>query len=285
LNSKTAGVVFVFFSSAFFLAMGIDAFYFSASGTVLDDMPSVIRMLGESRNIASNLAFLQADLYYHRGIARPDKDHGECLHAHAARGGVVHPEGYEGVQTNEREAVLKDPLLWISEELEIDEHSHLGTDDLKEIVPWLYYACKIDPGNVSAYTLASYYLSERFGKTEEALDLLKKGLKYNPGSWQVYAEIGFILYEKRRDYVAASGFLERSFVLMKNAPHDKFDERKVLTPLAYSYLGTGRKKEALSVFIRIKELFPDSQSLDGIISELQGRAIVSRVKPLGDSPR
>jgi len=234
-------------------------------------MPAVMKILGESRGIVSNLAFLQADVYFHRGIMGHEDGHEECTFTDFM--GTRHDQHDDDHEHDDHEeeqhAGYMDPLLRISGELLIDSHSHMGTEEIKEIIPWLYYAQKIDPNNVMAYTVTSYYLARRLGKTSEAVTLLRQGMAHNPDSWEIAFEMGMVMYQNREDMPAAIRFFKRAVQLLEKAPHNKFDERHVLTLLAKAYEENGQVDKALDVLERIKTLFPDSRSLTNNISRLE----------------
>ena len=266
MNCRSVGVFSIALCGAFFLSAGIDGFYHSAGNLTLTDTPAAMRILGESRNIASNLVFLQADRYYHRGVGHPDE------HDHGGIGDEMIKED-EHVQdrdeSNHAVGKFLDPLVRISTGLEINDHDHMGTEDLEEIVPWLYYAHKIDPNNTDAYTLTAYYLADRFDKVDEAMALLKSGMVNNPDSWEICAEMGSIQYNIKHDYKSAVRFLSRAVVLMNKGSYDRFDARKVLTPLAYSYLELGKKRAAFKVLEQLVILFPESSLLSLKSKELR----------------
>jgi len=266
---STITSLFLMFS-VFFLAFRIDSEY-HAGGVSSHGIGSFIdKVLGETRNIVSNIAFAQADNYFHRGVTLPHGESCDQFHNSVDANGTtddIHAKTQSGSIRKSRVDV--DPLLKISKGLSIEAHSHLGTEDLKEILPWLYYANKIDPGNISIYTVTAYYLADRFGRVEEAVSFLRKGIANNPDSWELYADMGTLFYENLHDYVSAARSLERARHLLEASDHDKFDERKVLTPLAYSYLELGEETKALETMVRILELFPEAETLRSRVRDIR----------------
>ncbi|MGD2279320.1 MAG: hypothetical protein PVH45_04415, partial [Candidatus Omnitrophota bacterium] len=140
--------------------------------------------------------------------------------------------------------------------IEVTEHVHLHDEDEKEIVPWLYYSAKIDPHNILAYTLTSYWLANRFGKVDEALSLLREGMQNNPGSWEISAELGRLYFEFPKDYETSLRYYLRAWALMKDKPHDKIEERFVLSYIALNHEELGQKDKALSVYRQLNDVFP-----------------------------
>ena len=234
------------------IAMRVDMYnssFDAIHGTV--EGPVFMRLLGEGKSIVSNLSILQADRYFHGGIGHIPEGDGEGALMNGCRVPV------EGLEKGGREFSRWNILFRLSGELELTQHIHLEGDQVKEIIPWLYYSIKIDPHNVMAYTLAAYYLSARFDRTRQALVLLREGLANNPDSWEINAEIGRLYLEHYKDYKNAATYLTRAYDLMQDVPHDKFQERYVLTFLAHSYELLGENDAAVMPRERIHELFPE----------------------------
>lgn len=229
------------------------------------DVSVFLRALGEGRSIISSLSILQADRYFHRGMGHQDEDHqGQTC--------VTKMSDADAAEHGDRE-IEPVPgkfniLPRMSQAIEVTRHVHLDGDQIKEIIPWLYYAIKIDPHNVEAYVLASYYLSERLNKVNEGIIVLREGLTSNPDSWQINAELGRIYFKHFANYEVAAKFLSRAGELIQQVPHDKFQERSVLSFLAYSYEGLGQNEKALPLYRRMHELFPDAKVFNNKIKEL-----------------
>ena len=275
MNVKGFGVLSAVFCAAFFLSTSIDDFYHPPESMATDTIPAAMRIFGESRNIVSSLAFLQADLYFHRGVEHLIEEHETRVTDKDVTAGGLAKKPDKIVPPGE---LYLDPLSRIATELEINEHDHIGTEKIQEIIPWLYYAQKVDPNNITVYTVTAYYLADRFGKVDEAVTLLKTGMANNPDSWEICAEMGNVLYQKRQDYSGTVRFMERALFLMGKVSHDRFDERNVLTPLAYSYLELGKESEAFEVFGRISALFPESASANSKVKELQARLESTKIE-------
>jgi tetratricopeptide (TPR) repeat protein len=239
------------------MASKIDTYNHAFSANLpTHDIPIFLRFLGEGRSILSNISILQADLYFHGGAGHFHEEHKDGL-AIGERGEDHGEEEHEDEYEEAYPEVSKYNILFrIAEKTKVTEHKHLKGDQLKEIMPWLYYSTEIDPHNVLAYTLAGYYLAERFNKVDEAIKVLRRGLKNNPDSWQINAEIGRIYYQDLKEYDSALMYLLRAKKLIDKTPHDKFEERYVLSFLALTYKELGQKEEFNSLHKRINELFP-----------------------------
>jgi tetratricopeptide (TPR) repeat protein len=241
----------------FMLAMRIDAYNHAfAFGKPVQDVPVFTRFLGEARSMVSNVAILQADRYYHGGVGHLDEHQcgklWECDHDHE------HDE--KRLHVHEKEARSQcgrfNVLMKISEQIELTEHIHLEGGQVKEIVPWLYYAARVDPHNILAYTLSAFYLADKLGKTDQAMAFLREGLRKNPDAWEINAEIGRIYFQYYKNYDAAAYFLNAALQHLNETPHDKFDERRVVSLLAHTYEAMGETGKALPLYRRLNELFP-----------------------------
>ena len=259
-------VIFIWVAQAAFFVPRIGAFEYETSiAQPAADGSILFRFLGETRSIISSLSILQADLYFHGGV-------GHFFEEHEHGFGVA--ETPKGAEVYKEPEIEPRPYIspynvqpYLSEEISVTEHVHLEGDQLKEIVPWLYYAAKTDPHNVLAYTLTGYYLTFKLDKTDEAIEFLREGIKNNPDSWQVYAEMGVIYFQKLEDYAKAVRYLETAKKLLDKSPHDKFQERYVLTFLAESYEDLGQKDKALPLYKRLHELFPDAEAFQKKVGE------------------
>ena len=254
---KKLGVFLVFISlvTISFLAPKIDIYNHAfMTGTSFRDVPFFMQLLGEGGEILSNLSILQADLYFHGGVGHFAEEHKDGLAIGEEKEGVL--KECDHVHERAEKPSKANILLRISDEMNVTEHIHLHGDETKEIVPWLYFAAKVDPHNVLAYTLTAYWVAERLGKVEEGFSFLKEGLINNPDSWEINAELGRMYYRHPKDYETAVRYLSRAQTLMEATPHDKFQERYVLFYLALSYEALGRKTEALEIYRYLNKVFP-----------------------------
>jgi tetratricopeptide (TPR) repeat protein len=238
------------------------------------DAPFYVKFLGEGTSVLSYMSVLQADLYYHGGAGHFFEEHAE--HPALKGGGDAGPHEYgdncgheaHGAETRHAGNPGWNFILKISRDIAVTEHTHLSDDKVQEMLPWLYYAAKLDPHNVEAYTIGAYWLADRLRKKDEAVVFLKEGLKNNPDNWEISAEIGRIYFQYYKRYRIAGIFLAKAYGALIRTEHDKFQERYVLSFWAYSAEAAGDKAVALKAFRRIKELFPGSAGHDEKIREL-----------------
>ena len=96
--------------------------------------------------------------------------------------------------------------------------SHAGKDeDFHLLWPLLNIATTLDPKLEVAYHFGAIFLSETgtigAGRSDLAIQLVKKGIAANPQVWQLGTDLGFIYYWRMKDYPdAASTYLETSKV-------------------------------------------------------------------------
>jgi len=95
--------------------------------------------------------------------------------------------------------------------------SRVGTPDATFDLLWplLDITTTIDPKLIVAYHLGRIFLSEPGlagpGRTDLAVELVKRGIAANPGEWRLDADLGFLYYFRMKDYPdAADAYLEGS---------------------------------------------------------------------------
>ena len=90
-----------------------------------------------------------------------------------------------------------------------------------QLYPLLDTTTTLDPRFNIAYRFGALLLSEAYpngpGNPDQAIALLKKGMRAMPGRWQYYHDAGFVEYWWRHDYAAASDWFVQASKL-PNAP-------------------------------------------------------------------
>jgi hypothetical protein len=76
------------------------------------------------------------------------------------------------------------------------------------LAPLLDITTTLDPKLIVAYRFGSIFLAERGsagpGRTDLAIELVKKGIAANPSEWRLYMDMGFLYYWRLNDYPNAS---------------------------------------------------------------------------------
>ncbi|MDD5634424.1 MAG: hypothetical protein PHW46_04010 [Candidatus Omnitrophica bacterium] len=207
MKTKTLIAIFLWLIALGLLVPKLDGYaQLDTYGHDSGDIPFLLKALGEGESIVSAMSILQADLYFHAGAGHFFEEHAEGF----AVGDVHQQDDVLNVPAEAHlhgnEGYIASPwniLMRVYDKLKVNKHEHLGDNEIKEIMPWLCYACEIDPHNVLGFTLTGHYLASKLGKVDEALFFLRKGLQYNPDSWEIYAEIGYIYFQQTKRYDAA----------------------------------------------------------------------------------
>jgi len=255
VRNKHIFVILMCLALSSVLALRIDTYRQAcASEQPTSDVPVFMRFLGEGRSLVSSLSILQADRYFHGGVGHFSGE-GCAVTERENITGEEH-EGHEGHE--DHVLYSRNILFRISQEIAATEHIHLHGDQIKEIIPWLYYAAEIDSQNIQAYTLTGYYLCDRLDKVDQAIDFLQEGLKKNPDSWEINAELGRIYFQHIKNHETAVQYLSNARELLQNVSYDKFQERYVLSFLAMSYEALEQNHDALPLYERLNNLFPNS---------------------------
>ncbi|HWC59274.1 MAG TPA: hypothetical protein VHC44_06225 [Verrucomicrobiae bacterium] len=163
-------------------------------------------LLGDGRKMVADYFNTEADVYFHSGYypsmfeqARKEEE---------SEGAVMHPEEDHG--GHEEKGYLGEPLDWIdrfSRHFRPNRHTHLPGEKIREILPWLKLSAELDPHNVQTYMVTDYWLRNRLGKSDEALDFVRDGLKNNPHSPDLLFALGQIFLEDHKDYFRAKNVL------------------------------------------------------------------------------
>jgi hypothetical protein len=93
----------------------------------------------------------------------------------------------------------------------------VGTPGAKFDLLWplLDVTTTLDPGLIPAYRFGAIFLSEPgnvgAGRTDLAIQLVKRGIAANPGEWRLGTDLGFLYYWRMKDYPdAAATYLATS---------------------------------------------------------------------------
>ncbi len=206
------------------------------------------KTFGEFREYLSDLSYLQADAYFHgQGLRckseNCEENSQEKIHEHE------HKE--------EHATLVKslNPLLNISQAILINKHRHLSGNEQKEMLPWFYFAVKLNPHNESAYTIGGFWLATHLNKTDAAIKFLKQGLETNPDSWKIYSELGEIYIMQKKDYINAAYYFKRAKNLADQQTVDRFDKKVIYIFLAEAYKKTGEIEQAKILDKEIEIMF------------------------------
>ena len=153
---------------------------------------------------------------------------------------------------------LYNPLAQLSKKIELHEHRHLSGMEERETLPWFYYAAKLDPHNIKAYVLGGYCAGSCLGRPDEGIIFLREGLRYNPDSWEIHAEIGNLYYKEKKDCEKAIIYYEKARGCFTDTIPDKYERRNMLVFLRESYKKQAEVLKAENVHKEILKYFPEN---------------------------
>lgn len=115
-----------------------------------------------------------------------------------------------------------------------------GGNNFDQLYPLLDLVTSLDPYFRVAYRFGAIFLAERPpggpGRTDQAIQLLQKGLERDPKRWEYAQDIGFVYYWWESDYVRAAEWFKRAGEIPGSA--------EWLAPLAAVTLVQGGNRES-----------------------------------------
>jgi len=259
-------------------------------------------LIGDSRRMFANHFFAKADAYFHSGYyptifdsqKREEESHLAGGHEPAGEEGELHqhdenckhdesdePGHQHDASCNhddsEEASFLGKPKDWIdrfSRNFYPVHHSHLEKGGERELLPWLRVSAELDPQRVETYTIAAYWLRSRLGKVKEAEQFLREGLRANPGSCEIYFELGRIHAEDLKEPAMARNLWE--IALRKWAAQEKAGEKpdgfvfqEITGNLAKLALNENDFEQAIYYLKFLKQKSPTPDRIEAQIQELE----------------
>jgi len=204
-------------------------------------------LMGDSRALFANHFYVKADEYYHSGYYPSIFDNRAAFETpHVGEDtGAINSKNH-----GDEEGFLGSPRDWIDafgRHFFPDRHTHLdeggpaddlsGSDNVREILPWLKLSADLDPDNVQTYTVTAYWLRERMHQTAEAEAFLHEGLRNNPDSYDILFELGRLYYESYHDTVRARNVWEVAVRKWLKLDPDAQKENKLIFEQITTHLG------------------------------------------------
>ena|ERR1022692_3354634 len=240
-------------------------------------------LLGDSRRMFANEFYVKADAYYHSGFYPTIFDNNAAFEtAHMAEDtGAVSSKNH-----GEEESFMGPPRDWIDafgRHFLPNRHTHLdeggptddlsGSDNIREILPWLKLSSELDPQNVQNYTVTAYWLRQRLHDTSEANEVLLEGLRNNPGSCDILFELGRLYAESDHDtnraenvWIAAA----KNWRPVKGSDDEvtanNYIYEKITTELGQTELNTGHWQQASQWFQAAQPMSPTPDALQKLIN-------------------
>jgi tetratricopeptide (TPR) repeat protein len=209
------------------------------------------RILGGAKEVFGSALFIKADVYFHGGTEAPGEETAEEM----AREGVL----------DAGHAAPRAPLDWIAAingRVKSHEHRHMTEEEQKEMLPFFKVALELDPHNIDAILTAAYWLDKRMKKTGEAISVLEKGVRDNPGSWEIEYRLGALLLETEKDYAAVSERLASAAAKAEGAELQRFQRVDLAYFLGEALRLGGRPGEAAAAYRKALSFYrPGEESL------------------------
>lgn len=222
--------------------------------------------LGSAKEAIGDTFFLKANSYLHGGVSTDLLQHEEMVET-----------GDRGSQNHESfKKKYTDWVYQVNSRVKVMEHIHLQGEQSKEILPLLASAIKLDPYNVPAILTTAYWLDSYFKKTDEAIEILRQGLKDNPDSWEIEYHLGMNYLKSKKDFKTSSVYFESSIAHMNKDNASNVDLRDVYYYLAESYMGQTSKAQALKAYQKALTFF-DAKENPNLKS-----SIARKIKDLAD---
>ena len=230
--------------------------FLSRKGVIEKDI--LFKTIGEAKILLSDVSYITADIYFHGGRGGFTEEE-KC---------ISHPDEHHKHVHEHIPAPKFNLLARLAQKLEFHEHRHLSGEEGKEALPWFYYAAKLNPHNIDAYVVGAYWVGSQLDRPDDGIRFLKEGLRHNPDSWKIHAEIGNLYSKKKGDYKKAITYYETARSLITWEDADKYDRRTVLTFLAACYEKAGDNLKAIDIYKEILKDFPGNEALKQKIKDL-----------------
>ena len=201
-------------------------------------------LFGDVRMLICRQMIAKADAYFHGGVTGLDCSLEHHHHAHGRDGDIDdadehpgHDEHHEhdghhpGEDLDEdhedaapaEQASVRAPWAFVTRAIRLPSvERHLEGASTREMLPWLWAACRVDSGNVNAYANAAYVLESLDGGGTNALVVLEEGIAANPSSSELEFQKGLLLLRERNPAQAEAAFA----AALAKAPGDRHLENR-----------------------------------------------------------
>ena len=227
------GLVAAFFLCAF-LALMLEN-RFAVMPALLQGRDPLTRMLGSAKEGLGDILFLKADEYHHGGDTYVFEENSETEYG-------------EGFLSRRDETAAEDWVQKILNQVRSRRHYHLHREDEKELLPFMTWAVELDPHNIEAILTTAFYLDRHFNRPIAARDLLLKGRRDNPGSWEITRDLAKFYFERRKDYAASEPIFRQAIVLSKDKTTEHDARAGMMYLLAESCRLQGKTDAALDAY-------------------------------------
>lgn len=251
----------------------------------------------DSRVLFANSAYVTADEYYHSGYYPTIFDNNQAFETpHMAEDTGAVASRNSGDETG----FMGPPRDWLDafgRHFIPNRHTHLDeggpTGDLStsskvsEILPWLKLSAELDPGDVKTFVVTAFWLRTRLNQNAQAEQVLREGLRYNPGDPQLLFELGRVYFETYHNIPHARTIWEAALRIWQaqepdvplserlKLTNDNFDDRfiyeQLQTHLANLEQVAGNYQAAIDRWQLARPASPNPQDVDLHIQDLESK--------------
>lgn len=225
-----------------------------------DDVVAMV--LGDVRQAFSFAMLEKADDYFHGGVhcvaCEQGLSGGQMEHAHDGHD----PDQQEDAHVDEsaRMSFGRDPWAWLNGQVHAQEHRHVEGEDTRELLPWLWAACRASPQNIQAYESAAYVLGRLVKLPEEAVRLLEEGVRKNPESAALEFSRGEVLLHQLREFGRAEIAFAAASRKCRLAEGPDGEKERLLKLRSLFYLGYLAKQRG--DLLNVRACLVESEALD-----------------------
>ena len=169
--------------------------------------------LSNGRKMFAKEFSTKADVYFHSGYYPSIFDQARTAAAAEPKEHMMEQHHDDAEEEEHEKAMdfLGQPKDWIDRfgrNFYSSTHSHMDKPgEAREIIPWLRISADLDPQQIDTYLVAVYWL-RNMGKTDEAEQFLREGLRANPDSYELLFELGRLYNEDRKNAAHARDLWE-----------------------------------------------------------------------------
>lgn len=251
----------------FCLATNLNQWFQSWPGSRLASANLIAVAMGNAGRLFANNFFVKADEYFHSGFYPSIYDSQQSFRTpHIAEDSGA----MKGRNTGDETRFLAPPRNWIEafgREFYPSVHTHLsdggangeeGVGTVREILPWLKLSTELDPHQVQTYIVTAYWL-RRMDKMADSEEVLREGLKENPGNPQLLFDLGRLFFEAQHNPAAARNVWEAGLRNLdalpdKSTDQNKFTQEQILSALAKLEMQAGNTNRVLDLLGQLKEV-------------------------------
>lgn len=298
------------------LAARLDSWYLQWPGNRAQTLNPLDVYVGQGQRLFGAHFYRMADVYYHSGYYPSIFDNHEAFQTEHMAGDAELAAGHTCDGEHDFLGKPRDIIERFSRHFFPSQHTHLGTgdhshghdhdhshdhshdhdhgaenagQDVREILPWLQIAAKLDPEMPETYTVAAYWLRERMGRDREAEAFLREGLRHLPGHPQLLFELGRVFHENRNDPDRARNlWLHASRVSLgrnENAtPQERFILQQIESRLAKLAEERDDLPAAIAHWRQVAALTPGPEAVEERIARLRARLAAANAVPLPIQP-